>query len=114
MTDNAIWIHEGSEVNQLISMLQNEYILHYNLIQLWRHGDPTSRRRMFIVGFHKSLGEHANEFSFPEPLFDEFHAPCAAHIAVPDAEVSDIGLNKVLMSICYHTVVIVRVQVTYT
>ena len=89
MTDNAIWIHEGSEVNQLISMLQNEYILHYNLIQLWRYGDPTSRRRMFIVGFHKSLGEHANEFSFPEPLFDEFHAPCAAHIAVPDAEVSD-------------------------
>ena len=89
MTDNAIWIHKGHEVNQLINKLQSEYILHYNLIQLWRHGDPTSRRRMFIVGFHKSLGEHASQFTFPEPLFDEFHAPIAAHIAVPDSEVPD-------------------------
>ena len=60
MTDNAIWINKGSEVNQLMLKLQSEYVLHYNLIQLWRNGDPTSRRRMFIVGMHKSLGEHAN------------------------------------------------------
>ena len=89
MTDNAIWIHNGTEVNQLIETLQTEYKSHYNLIQMWRHGDPTSRRRLIIVGLHSSLGEHANNFTFPEPVFDESNAPCAMHIAVPDEVVPD-------------------------
>ena len=46
------------EASPLLS-LSHEYIVYYNVIQMWKNGDPSSRRRLFIVGMHKSLGIEA-------------------------------------------------------
>ena len=89
MTDNAININNGAEVDKLIAELSGEYYIHYSLTYVWEHGDPTSRRRLFIVGFHKSLGPKAKAFQFPKPCFNRANAPCAADIAVPDDEVPE-------------------------
>ena len=70
---------------------------------------------MFIVGMHKSLGEHADKFSFPAPQYDEFHAPCAAHISVPDKEVPDeYWISQSIDNYMLHMLVKVRIQVIYT
>ena len=87
MTDNAVNIHCGKEIDKVILGLSKEYIVYYNVIQMWKNGDPSSRRRLFIVGMHKSLGKHAKEFSFPKPAYNHSNAPRAIHIAVPDNEV---------------------------
>ena len=62
MTDNSINIHNGSEVDEVIESLSRNYVVHYDLIDVWRHGDPTNRRRLFIVGLHRELGSFAYSF----------------------------------------------------
>ena len=87
MTDNAVNIHSGREIDKVIVGLSHEYVVYFNVIQMWKNGDPSSRRRLFIVGMHKSLGKHAKEFQFPKPTYDHSNPPRAIHIAVPDDEV---------------------------
>ena len=54
MTDNAIDIHQGKEIDSVINQLSKNYTVHYNILQVWHYGDPSSRRRLFIVGMNKS------------------------------------------------------------
>jgi len=89
MTDNAVNVHEGAEIDMLLHEMSDSYVIKYDIVQVWRHGDPTSRRRLFIVGMHKGLGKYASDFEFPTPEFDESNAPSAIHIAVPDNFVPD-------------------------
>ena len=54
---------------------------------MWRYGDPTNRKRLFIIAFHKRLGPQTQSFQFPKPKFDDHHYPTAANISVPDNDV---------------------------
>ena len=87
-SDNAIYINDMKEVQAVIDGLSHVYTLYSDIIETWRHGDVTNRKRYIIVGFLTGVvGEHAMEFAFPSGMYDEYKAPCALHISVPDDEV---------------------------
>ena len=86
-TDNAININHGEDVKGLLKELQTDYLTHHAIIPVWRYGDPTNRKRLFIIAFHKRLGPQTQSFQFPKPTFDDHHYPTAANISVPDNDV---------------------------
>ena len=52
------------------------------------HGDCSARERLMIVGFHRiKVGQVAEEFVFPHPLYDHVRYHTCESIAVPDGEV---------------------------
>ena len=87
MAEHAINIHNGREVNKVVSDMKQHYVVKTDIIPVWRHGDPTARRRIFIVGFRRDLGPVAHTFKFPPYQFDEHNYPTFRSIAVPDDEV---------------------------
>ena len=64
--------------------------MHHTVIDTWRYGDVTNRKRWILVGFLKDVcHEYGRDFSFPLPSHDESNAPCAMHVAVPDSDVPE-------------------------
>lgn len=56
---------EGRTFETIINSLENEnYNIFYDILDAQNFGLPQVRRRLFIVGFHKSLG--VNNFKFPQ------------------------------------------------
>ena len=87
ISDNAININGGKEVKQVKAKLSAQYVVKCKLIQVWRHGDPSNRKRLFMVGLHRQLGQAAYEFNFPRGSYNEDRVPIALCIAVPDNQV---------------------------
>ena len=83
-TDNAININHGEDVKTLLKELQTDYLTHRAIIPMWQYGDPTNRKRLFIVAFHKRLGPQTQSFQFPKPTFDDHRYPTAANVSVLD------------------------------
>ena len=65
ISDQAIKVHQGKEVMQVMNILKQCYVITAEIIPVWHYGDCTSRRRLFIMGLHKSLGPEAHAFKFP-------------------------------------------------
>jgi DNA (cytosine-5)-methyltransferase 1 len=52
--------------NNIIQLFENEdYVVSWKLLTASDYGVPQDRERVFIVGYHKSLGK---KFNFPDPL----------------------------------------------
>ena len=66
--------------------LSTEYAIHELKTQVWRYGDVNNRERWVLVGFLNNMGVHAQEFKFPEQIFNESSVdfPIARDLAVPD------------------------------
>ena len=60
ISDNAINVHDGREVMEVVNTLKQQYVVKAAVIPVWHYGDCTSRKRLFIVGFHKDLGMQQN------------------------------------------------------
>jgi site-specific DNA-cytosine methylase len=65
ISDHATEVNNGREVNEVINRLNRKYVLYTRLIQVWRYGDPSNRKRLFMVGILKELGQAAYEFVWP-------------------------------------------------
>ena len=87
MSDNALFVNEGQEVADVKTKLSDDYIIKSKVIRLWQHGDCSNRTRLFMVGFHKDLGQAAYDFYFPRGGFSSEKFPSARDIAVSDDEV---------------------------
>ena len=87
MVANAIRIHGGKEVRQLVDKLRSKYVVKYKVIRTIDHGDATNRTRLFIVGFHRKLGAAAHAFNWPKGTAQNY--PTARDIAEPDSAVPD-------------------------
>ena len=76
------------------------------MIETWRYGDVTNRKRWILVGFLKDVcHEYGRDFSFPLPSHDESNVPCAMHVAVPDSDVPESytgGISSLIL-ISYPT-----------
>ena len=89
-TDNCMYINDQAEIKLITDALDEYYYLHHMVIETWRYGDVTNRKRWIMVGFLKDVcGVHGRDFCFPFPSHDKSNAPCAMHIAVPDSHVPD-------------------------
>ena len=86
-TANAIDINNGTEVKSLMDQLSQMYTIHYKIVQVWRHGDPSNRQRLFIIAIHNSLGPRAKQFNFPQGIYDSRRYPTAMDIAEPDEKI---------------------------
>ena len=65
ISDNATNVNGGSEVKKLKAMLGVKYVIRTALLELWRYGDPSNRKRLFMIGFKLELGQAAYEFEWP-------------------------------------------------
>ena len=84
---NALNINGGAAVERVTTLLGQKYVIHMRKIAMWRLGDASNRKRLFIVGFDKKLEQAAHEYYWPKPSFTEHNAPIARLIAVPDEEI---------------------------
>ena len=89
ISDNALNVDGGAAIRAITSKLEGKYALFQRLIEMWRFGDPSNRKRLFIVGFDLRLGQVAHEFKWPKPSFFEAKVPIGRVIAVEDDEVPD-------------------------
>ena len=87
-TANARNINGGKDVDALKTELSKSYVVYDKDIDVWKYGDPTSRKRLYIIGIHKRHGDKANHFKWPEERFDDSRYPTAADVAIPDDKVS--------------------------
>ena len=84
---NALFVNSGSEVKAVRTKLGHKYVVKSKIIRVWQHGDPSNRQRLFMVGFHRDLGQAAYEFEFPKGGFNNYRWPSARDIAVCDTAV---------------------------
>ena len=89
ISDNAVNVQGGDGVRKVREALEEKYVLYERTIQMWRYGDPSNRKRLFIIGFDKKMGQAAHEFKWPRPSFDEKSVPVARLIGVADREVPE-------------------------
>ena len=75
-------------VNTLITGLRAKYLVHDEVIECWRYGDVSNRKRLFIIGINKRLSDKAHLFKMPEPAYDEARAPQAWMLADKDSDVA--------------------------
>jgi site-specific DNA-cytosine methylase len=88
ISDNAPNINGGAEVSQVRKSLSAKYVVYGSVLKVWNYGDPSNRRRLFMVGLLADLGQTAHEFVWPTVSFDECGCiPVARCIAVPDSAV---------------------------
>jgi site-specific DNA-cytosine methylase len=87
IADNAVNVNQGSDVQQVIDTLTTDYVIYKNIIPVWTYGDPSHRRRLFIVGFSRRLGRLAHDWAFPTPTHTTQNCPTMRAIAQPDDEV---------------------------
>ena len=87
ISDNALFVNNGAEVKAVRTKLGHHYVIKSKVIRMWQHGDPSNRRRLFMVGFHRELGQAAYDFQFPRGGFDDHKWPSARDIAEPDSKV---------------------------
>jgi site-specific DNA-cytosine methylase len=87
ISEHALFVNNGEEVLKVRKQLGKDYVCKSKIMWLWTHGDPSNRRRLFMVGFHRELGQAAFEFQFPRGSFDEERWPSARDISVSDEEV---------------------------
>ena len=95
MTDNAINVNDGAKVKTVVKTLRAHYCINFEILKVWDYGDPSFRKRLFIVGFHRTkVGEYAKLFKQPTIQFDESNSHCARDVAVPDEEVPKVYWRK--------------------
>ena len=100
MVANCLRVNKGSAVKRLIQKLRSKYIVKSKIIHTAKFHDGTNRTRLFIVGFHKRLGEAAYQFQFPDPIVDD--PPIARTYAVPDEEVPEQYKRKLPKNFKYE------------
>ena len=78
---------DAAAVEALTEQLTDEYEIHQKVISVRDFNDLSNRKRLFIVGLHKSLGEPSRTFKFPTPAMNP--GITARHIADRDEDVPD-------------------------
>ena len=89
ISEHALFVNDGEEVLQVRNQLGQDYVIKSKIVRMWQHGDPSNRQRLFMVGFHKELGQAAYQFEFPRGSFDETRWPSARDISIADDEVPE-------------------------
>jgi site-specific DNA-cytosine methylase len=90
ISDNAPFVNKGEEVQTVRERLSEQYVVYGRTIRVWQYGDPSNRKRLYLVGLLKELGQIAREFTWPTVQFcAEESVPVARCIAVPDAMVPE-------------------------
>jgi hypothetical protein len=86
MVPSALETNDGAEVKLVEDTLGVDYKIYTKTLDCWRHGDPSTRSRLFIIGLRR---DHFSgvEWSWPENIFGTDAYPIARDIAVPDDEV---------------------------
>lgn len=88
ISDNAPFVNGGAEVTKVRERLAVRYVIYGKTLKVWHYGDPSNRKRLFMVGMLKELGQVAMEFVWPTAEFSEGECvPIARCIGVPDAMV---------------------------
>jgi len=87
ISDNAVNVNDGREVRKVQSALEVAYVVYTLLIPVWKLGDPSNRKRLFMVALHKELEQAAYEFKWPTELLDDTSVPVARMFADLDSEV---------------------------
>ncbi|MBT5795931.1 MAG: hypothetical protein HOI09_00965 [Porticoccaceae bacterium] len=87
ITPDALKTNNGKEVSMVIENLMDmNYVVHSDVLNVWHYGDPSHRARLFIIGIDKEIDKVA-KWSWPTKLFNDTYYPTARDISTPDCEV---------------------------
>ena len=89
ISERALFVNDGEEVLQVGNQLGQDYIIKSKIVRMWQHGDPSNWQWLFMVGFHRELGQAVYQFEFLGGRFDETRWPSARDISNADEEVPD-------------------------
>ena len=89
ISDHADEVNGGKEVKKVYKRMSRHYNVVQKKLSVWRYGDPSNRKRIFMVGILRELGQAAHEFQFPRGEYNESRVPTARDIAVRDDEVEN-------------------------
>lgn len=103
MSANAKFVNDGAEVDSVLKRLSNKYVVYCKVLQMAHFGDGSNRKRLFIVGFLRRLGQAAHEFKWPERAYTNECVATAREIAVPDLEVTDRYWNDNVIEVEHLT-----------
>ena len=87
-TDNALRQFK-STVIQIMEKLKSQFHVTYAVIPVWRFGDVSNRKRLYIVAISKSAGAHAAKFKFPNGKCNNKRHAIGLDIAEPDDQVQE-------------------------
>ena len=85
----CIQVNDAAEVTTVITELQVKYVVHAQILDTWKYGDVSSRRRLWIVALHRKFGTAAQKYEFPRGEYDESYHPQAWHVASRDEEIPE-------------------------
>ena len=54
ISDNAQNVDEGKAILMVVSALESKYVIYQRLIEVWKFGDPSNKKLIFIVGIDKN------------------------------------------------------------
>ena len=74
-------------IKELTAGLETSYIVHTQVFQVWRYGDCSNRKRLFLIGINRRLADKAHLYKIPEAKYDESRAPAAWMVADRDEDV---------------------------
>ena len=86
MVPSAYEVNGGFELNLVRETLSKHYFVHEKILDCWRYGDATVRKRLFIVALRRDLFTDV-KWSWPETVFTDKFYPIARDIAVPDNDI---------------------------
>ena len=76
----------GWAVKYVIDSLSEHYKVYAKVVSCWKHGDPSARKRLVIIGMLKSHFKNI-EWEWPDEIFSSDIYPIARDVAVPDSDV---------------------------
>ena len=96
MVDNVLTVNDGSDLHTVKERLAPHFSLKAKIIECWRMGDVSFRRRLILTGINKRFGEKGEQaWKFPKETFNQHYAPIAWHVAANDKDVPPEAWNHV-------------------
>lgn len=93
---NLLSSNNGEDFKTVIKLLDENYNIHYQLMNSCDYGIPQVRRRLFIVGQRKDLGEF--NYEFPKPVKLNLKAQDLLETSVDDKYYLTDRMYKTVMS----------------
>ncbi len=86
MVPSVETVNDGAELELVLGALREHYHVHHKVLEVWRYGDPTTRRRLFIIGLRK---DHfpTNEWELPTHTYADQCYPVPRDLAAHDYQV---------------------------
>lgn len=103
LSDFADQVNNGEDVAMIIEQTRHDYVVYKMMLRMCEYGDPSHRKRLVLVGFHRSFAG-ADAWRQPTGRYSQHHAHTGRDIAEPDDAIADEDKRWATMHVMYGDV----------